>query len=115
MDQSILDEVKKLLGFTPDYTEFDKDLVILINSTFSVLTQLGVGPASGFMITGSTSTWGEFVTDTRLTMVKAYVFIKAKLQFDVAAQTSYVINSLSDQAKEYEWRLLVASEEIKDG
>ena len=31
MDQSILDEVKKLLGFTPDYTEFDKDLVILIN------------------------------------------------------------------------------------
>ena len=42
MDGIILDDVKKVIGFVSDYTEFDKDLMLHINSTLSVLTQRGV-------------------------------------------------------------------------
>ena len=42
---SILTSIKKLLGITEEYEHFDQDIIMHINSVFSVLTQLGVGPA----------------------------------------------------------------------
>lgn len=45
---SILVSIKKLLGIAADYTHFDPDIIMHINSAFSVLTQLGVGPPEGF-------------------------------------------------------------------
>lgn len=45
---SILTSIKKLLGITEEYEHFDQDIIMHINSVFSVLTQLGVGPAEGF-------------------------------------------------------------------
>ena len=47
---SILTSIKKLLGITEEYEHFDPDIIMHINSVFSVLTQLGVGPAEGFRI-----------------------------------------------------------------
>lgn len=44
---SILTSVKKMLGIETEYEHFDADILMHINSVFSVLTQLGVGPASG--------------------------------------------------------------------
>ena len=41
---SILTSIKKLLGIAEEYEHFDPDIVMYINSAFSVLTQLGVGP-----------------------------------------------------------------------
>ena len=40
---SILTSIKKLLGIAEEYEHFDPDIVMYINSAFSVLTQLGVG------------------------------------------------------------------------
>lgn len=44
MNDSILTSIKKLLGIGEDDTSFDTDILLHINSTFSVLTQLGIGP-----------------------------------------------------------------------
>ena len=46
--ESILTSIKKMLGITEEYEHFDSDLIIHINSVFMILTQLGVGPPSGF-------------------------------------------------------------------
>ena len=47
---SVLTSIKKLLGIAEEYEHFDADLIMHINSVFSILTQLGVGPSKGFMI-----------------------------------------------------------------
>ena len=45
MEESILTSIKKLLGITEDYEQFDTDIIIHINSVFMILTQIGVGPS----------------------------------------------------------------------
>ena len=42
--ESILISIKKLLGIMPDYTNFDDDIIIHINTAFAMFNQLGVGP-----------------------------------------------------------------------
>ena len=42
MDESILTSIKKLLGLTEDYTAFDDQLIMHINSVILVLKQIGV-------------------------------------------------------------------------
>lgn len=44
--ESILTSIKKLLGIAEEYTQFDNDIIMHINSVFTTLTQLGVGPSS---------------------------------------------------------------------
>ena len=48
--ESILTSIKKLLGIAEEYTQFDSDIIMHINSVFTTLTQLGVGPSEGFFI-----------------------------------------------------------------
>lgn len=105
---SILTDIKKLFGISRLDTSFDTDLMIDINSAFSVLTQLGVGPESGFVITGSSEEWEEFIEDTdKIELVKTYIFLKVKLMFDVSTLTSPMIESINRQISEFEWRLNV--------
>ena len=54
---SVLTSIKKLLGIAEEYEHFDADLIMHINSVFSILTQLGVGPSKGFMIEDKSATW----------------------------------------------------------
>ena len=44
--ESILTSIKKLLGIAEDYTQFDVDLIIHINTVLSILGQIGVGDES---------------------------------------------------------------------
>lgn len=107
---SILTSIKKLLGITEAYDHFDTDLMIHINSVFSILTQLGVGPANGFSIAGKDAVWSDFMfDDARLEMVKSYVYLKVKLLFDPPLNSA-VIESANRQLSELEWRINVASE-----
>lgn len=55
--ESILTSIKKMLGIEENYTHFDADLVMHINSVFFILTQMGVGPSSGFTIQDKSGTW----------------------------------------------------------
>lgn len=107
MDESILNSIKKMLGPDSDYTVFDQDIIIHINSVFSTLNQLGVGPAEGFQITGPNETWSDFIEDNKkLNSVKTYIYIKVRLIFDPPS-SSFVATSLEETAKELEWRLNV--------
>lgn len=107
--ESILLSIKKLLGIIDAYTQFDPDLIIYINSAFSILRQLGVGPKEGFFIEDSTATWNDFIQGdpARLRLVKAYVYMKVRLMFDPPTQSSALLDSMKRQVDEFEWRLNV--------
>lgn len=106
---SILNTIKHMIGPSEGYDYFDTDLIIHINSAFGILTQLGVGPTSGFFITDDSAEWSDFVSDARLEMVKTYVFLKVKLAFD-PPQNGSLMSSLKEQIAELEWRLNVGVE-----
>lgn len=113
-NDSVLQSTKKVLGIAEDYDVFDVDILMHINSVFSTLTQLGIGPDSGFSIEGPDETWSSFLDDDlRLNSVKTYVYLRVRLLFDPPG-TSYLINSLSKQAEELEWRLNVTRENSED-
>jgi hypothetical protein len=111
MENSILNSTKKILGIAPDYLAFDLDIITHINTAFSTLTQLGVGPAEGFMIEDETAVWTDFIVDDlQYNAVKSYVFLRVRQLFDPPT-TSYLIAAFDQQIKELEWRLNVHREE----
>lgn len=110
MEDSILISIKKLLGISEDYTQFDDDVIMHINSVFLNLTQLGVGPETGFMIEDDTASWDDFVdidSNAQLHAIKSYIYLKVKLLFDPPL-SSAVIESTNRMIAELEWRLNVA-------
>ena len=89
MNESILNSIKKLLGITAEYTNFDTDIIIHINSVFMILNQLGVGPSKCFRIEDEYTTWDEYITeDNDLDAVKTYMYLKVKLLFDPPLSSS---------------------------
>ena len=78
-----------------------------INSVFSILTQMGVGPVDGFVIRDSNSVWNDFIKDdTRLELIKSYVHMKVRLMFDPPA-SSTILQSINSLISELEWRISV--------
>ena len=111
-DDSILNTTKKLLGIEPDYTAFDLDIITHINSVFTTLQQLGVGPEDSFFISDATPTWSDFIGDEKnINSVKTYVGLRVRLLFDPPT-TSFAIESFQNQLKELEWRLNVQVETV---
>ena len=105
---SILISVKKMLGITADYTHFDDDIIMHINSVFMILHQLGVGPEEGFMIESDRETWDEFIKDEfTIESVKSYMYLKVGLLFDPPT-SSNVMEAKNRLANELEWRLNTA-------
>jgi len=112
--ESILTSIKKLLGIEESYNHFDPDLIMHINSVFSILTQIGVGPSDGFVITGAAETWQDFLNDLNLfALVKSYMHLKVKLLFDLPL-SSAAIESINRQIAEFEWRLAVAADQSRE-
>lgn len=109
--ESILTSIKKMLGIEESYTHFDTDLVMHINSVFSILTQMGVGPSDGFSIEDEDKEWNDFLRGdpARLSLVKSYIFLKVRLLFD-PPQNSFAVESINRQISEFEWRLNVAAD-----
>lgn len=115
MSDSILTTTKKALGITEEYTHFDPDLIMYINSAFSVMTQLGVGPLNGFTITGSDEKWSDYaISDIELGFAKSYVPMKVKMMFDPPT-TAALIDANNKMISEYEWRLNVEAESKEGG
>ena len=109
---SILNSVKKVLGIDETYTAFDVDITMHINSALSVLTQLGLGPEQGFMITDATSTWAQFLgDDIRLNPAKTVVFLRVRQIFDPPT-SSFAVAAIDKQIEELEWRLNVQREQL---
>ena len=107
MEYSILNTIKKMLGLDANYTAFDTDIIVHINSALMTLTQLGVGSPSGFSITSSLATWQDFIgTASDLEAIKSFVYLKTRLAFDPPA-TSFVLEAIKAMINEYEWRINV--------
>ena len=113
MSDSILTSTKKTLNLSEDYEAFDQDVILHINSVFSTLNQLGVGPDEGFMIEDSSATWDAFIDgDPRLNWVKTYVYLRVRMLFDPPT-TGYHVEAMKEQIKELEWRLNVQREDTE--
>ena len=113
--ESILTSIKAMLGITEQYTHFDAELIMHINSAFSILTQIGVGPSTGFSIQDDYATWSDFMpTDPRLEMVKTYMYKKVKFIFD-PPDRSVIADALKRDIDELEFRLSVAVDEVNKG
>lgn len=112
METSILKSTKKVLNVPEEYTAFDLDIITAIDSSFSTLVQLGVGPDEGFSIEDSTTTWDDLGLSKKLTnMVKTYINLKALLVFDPPT-TSFLLDARKEQIAELEWRISAFREEL---
>lgn len=110
MSDSILTSIKKLLDIQPEYTHYDANIMMYINSVIASLSQLGVGPTYGFMIQDATSTWDDFLgDDPRLNNVKTLIWLQVKLLFD-PPPTSFAIDSFKEQIAKLEWLISVHRE-----
>ena len=109
--ESILTSIKKLLGIAEEYTQFDNDIIMHINSVFTTLTQLGVGPSEGFYIEDKGAYWSDFIEDlSKLQAVKTYMYLKVRLLFDPSSLGSATLASYERQIQELEWRLNAIAE-----
>lgn len=109
MGESILTSIKKLLGLSKEYEAFDADIIMHINSVFTILNQLGVGQ-EGFKIEDDLATWDNFIDDAdKLESVKSYVYLKVKLMFDPPLNSA-VLEANKQYINEFEWRMNVQVE-----
>lgn len=110
MVDSILTSVKKLLGLTDNYEAFDPDIIIHINSVFSILHQLGVGPDRPFSIQNKDAVWTDFTQDKdQIEMVKTYMYMKVRVMFDPPMVAS-ALEAMNNLISEMEFRLNIADD-----
>ena len=109
--ESILTSIKKLLGITEEYTHFDADIIMHINSVFFTLNQLGVGPEEGFRIEDDSAVWSDFIDDDakNYESVKSYIYQRVRLMFDPPSNST-VMESMNRMIHEFEWRLNLTAE-----
>lgn len=110
MEDSILTSIKKLLGVEEEYTHFDTDIKIFINTALMVINQLGVGPPEGFSIQDKGNTWEEFFAGrTDLDAIKSFIYLHVKQTFD-PPQMGYLVTAIADQLKELGFRINIQAE-----
>lgn len=113
--ESILTSIKKMLGIAEEYKQFDADIIMHINSVFTTLRQLGVGPSEGFYIENETSEWTDFIQDlTKVQAVKSYVYLKVKILFDPGSIGASTLAAYERQIQEFEWRLNIEAESVQN-
>jgi hypothetical protein len=106
---SILNTVKKTCGLADDYTVFDQDILVYINGVIIDLTQNGVGPSEGYLVTDSSQTWGDFLGDfSQVGAVATYISQKVRMIFDPPS-TSFVGEAIQKRLDEMIWRLSLES------
>jgi hypothetical protein len=118
MESSILQSTKKILGIDAAYEAFDLDVITHVNTAFSILNQLGIGPDEGFMIEDDIATWNDFVdadpllaeVPAKLNLIKTYIYLKVSVLFDPPT-IGYLVDAKNNQIKELEWRLQVLRDE----
>lgn len=110
MDNSILNDVKAVTSVGIDYTPFDQEQILFINSLLASLFHMSpaIAPVT---ITGEDGTWDlifkEDVDDevkVCLPLIKEYVALKTRLMFDPPA-SSTIVEVYKDRCTELEWRI----------
>ena len=109
VEDSILLSIKKLLGMDPiEFTQYDTDLIIHINTIIEFLNQLGVDIPEGFKINDENALWSEYLNKPEYNdikdSIKNYIYLRVRLVFDPSTNSS-LLNSINDTIKELEWRI----------
>lgn len=103
MNDSILNTIKKLIGLDEDYTVFDTDIIIHINSSFWRLRQLGLG-VDNFVIKDKEATWSDYLGDdvNKMEVVKTFIYLNVRLLFDPPTNNASLFNAYKEQLEKYE-------------
>ena len=102
---SILEDVKAVVMVGSDPGPFDTAITMHINTAFSTLGQLGVGPELGFRIENAEATWEQFLGESLIMEdVKSYVTLRVRQLFD-PPQTAHLLAAMTEQVRELEWRI----------
>jgi hypothetical protein len=111
LESSILNSIKKLLGIDPDDISFDNDILIHINSTIPNLSQMGIGPKNGFIVTSADDKWIDYIDSSTINLegVKTYLYLKIKLIFDPPTNST-TIDAINKSIDELGWRMMLAVE-----
>lgn len=110
IDNSILHDVKQMVGQEWDDTTYDLDIMTHINSVFLDLHQIVVGLPDDFSIMDASTLWDAYLGDIKnLSAIKSYIFIRVRLLFDPPTN-GFLVTSLEKQADRMEWRLMVETD-----
>lgn len=108
--ESILTSIKKALGIEAEYTHFDPDIIMHINSAFLTIKQLIHHMDTPFKIEDASAIWDDMPVDIdELENIKSIVFYRVKLAFDPPT-SSFLVDSMHRMSTEDEWRANVESE-----
>lgn len=115
MEDSILKSLKEMLLGNSDVEEFDTEIIMLINASFSTLFQLGISKdGKPFKISGVTEKWSDVLTDdNKYENVKQYIYVDVKIIFDPPS-SSFVLEAYKEVKKEHAWRI-AATTDLKEG
>lgn len=101
----ILSTIKKTIGIAQEDVSFDEDLILYINATLLILSQLGLKEADKTPVINSETTWDELLGDrTDLEVVKTYIHFKVKNMFDPPT-SSALMEANKNIIAELEWRI----------
>lgn len=111
---SILTTIKKLLGISEEDESFDLDVMVSINTAISILSQLGVGPESGFHVTGKDELWEDYLGEdlTMFQEVKNDIYYRVRLIFDPPTSSS-AVSAMENGINELEWRMTQKAEMLR--
>lgn len=103
--KTIFEEVKDALDVHEEDMAFDTELTLLLSSTMSILSQLGVHESADVRFTRDL-TWDAYEAlahDGDFDMVKTYILLKVRLGFD--PPTASTLAYIKEAVKELEWRI----------
>jgi hypothetical protein len=110
MVTKILDSIKVLLGISSGDENFDEEIMMHINSVFSILEQLGVPGEENFQLEDGNELWTDYLPEEDMVpLIKSYIYYKVRLLFD-PPQNSFLVNSMQKLTEEFEWRIHVMVE-----
>ena len=103
--KTIFQDIKNSLDVNTEDTAFDDELMLLLSTTFGIVSQLGAHESKNFKFRKE-STWDDYFAVTNngdKELVKAYVLLKVRLAFD--PPTASTLQFIKEYVKELEWRV----------
>lgn len=102
---SILADVKEFCQ-VPEWDDgFDNILLVHINATLLTLSQIGIGPPGGLIVSDKDEPWTSLVEGSfEYEAVKSLVCLKVKMVFDPPSSAT-VAEAYNASIAELEWRL----------
>ena len=106
-EESALKTIKHLMGLTDDYTPFDAQLLVHINTALASARRLGVISPGDVWTIDENTTWEDIFGPIGLNeQVKSLIYLKTWLIFD-PPNSGFVTKSIEDRIAELEFQIYV--------